>query len=120
MGDSFSELYSLLYLLISNKTRWNNCFLKNARKISRIIPVFLSKQSTDFQVVFSFEQTRYSYHIWRAWYNGSYTMMAKPIRALEFHYAMIQFLIIYNTFIFTVEEERRSAVYVKHSIYLFC
>ena len=55
----------------------------------------------------------YSYHNWRAWYNtyihtllarphgafqsqynGSYTMMAKPIRALELHYPMIQFLII--------------------------
>ena len=39
----------------------------------------------------------YSYHIWRAWYNGSYTMMAKPIRALELHYPMIQFSIITNT-----------------------
>ena len=29
----------------------------------------------------------------RAWNNGSYTMMAKPIRAVEFHHPMIQFLI---------------------------
>ena len=36
----------------------------------------------------------YSYHIWRAWYNGSYTMMAKPIRAVELHYPLIQFIII--------------------------
>ena len=36
----------------------------------------------------------YNYHIWRAWYSGSYTMMAKPIRVLELHYPMIQFLII--------------------------
>ena len=35
----------------------------------------------------------YSYHIWRAWKNGSYTMMAKPIRAVELRYPMIQFLI---------------------------
>ena len=28
-----------------------------------------------------------------AWYNGSYTMAAKPIKSLELHYAMIQFLI---------------------------
>ena len=28
------------------------------------------------------------------WYNGSYTMAAKPIKTLEFHYTMIQFLII--------------------------
>ena len=35
----------------------------------------------------------YSYHIWRAWYIGSHIMMAKPIKALELHYPMIQFLI---------------------------
>ena len=37
----------------------------------------------------------YSYHNWRAWYNGSHTMMAKPIRALELHYPMIQLLKIF-------------------------
>ena len=30
-----------------------------------------------------------------AWYNGSYTIAAKPIKSLELHYTMIQFLIIY-------------------------
>ena len=32
----------------------------------------------------------------RAWYNGSYTMAAKPIKSLELHYTIhvIQFLII--------------------------
>ena len=39
----------------------------------------------------------YSYLIWRAWYNGLSTMMAKPIRAVELRYPMIQFLIEYNT-----------------------
>ena len=29
----------------------------------------------------------------RAWYNGSYTMAANPIKSLEMHYTMIQFLI---------------------------
>ena len=29
----------------------------------------------------------------RAWYNGSYTMAAEPIKSLELHYTMIQFLI---------------------------
>ena len=29
----------------------------------------------------------------RPWYNGSYTMAAKPIKSLELHYTMIQFLI---------------------------
>ena len=32
----------------------------------------------------------------RAWYNSSYTMAAKPIKTLELHYTMIQFLIKYN------------------------
>ena len=29
--------------------------------------------------------------------HGSHTMMTKPIRALELHYPMIPFLIIFNT-----------------------
>ena len=29
----------------------------------------------------------------RAWYYGSYTMAAEPIKSLELHYTMIQFLI---------------------------
>ena len=28
------------------------------------------------------------------WYNGSHTIAAKPIKTLELHYTMIQFLII--------------------------
>jgi len=35
----------------------------------------------------------YAYHIWRAWYNGSYTMATKPIKFFELHYTMTQFLI---------------------------
>ena len=36
----------------------------------------------------------YAYHICRAWYNGSYTMVTKAIKFLELHYTMTQFLII--------------------------
>ena len=32
----------------------------------------------------------------RPWYNGSYTMAAKPIKSLDLHYTMIQFLITNN------------------------
>ena len=32
--------------------------------------------------------------IFRAWYNGSYTMAGKPMKFLESHYTVIQFLII--------------------------
>ena len=31
----------------------------------------------------------------RACYNRSYTMTAKPIKSLELHYTMIQFLVIF-------------------------
>ena len=49
--------------LISNKREWNNCFIKNAPKI-------LDKSS-----------------------NSSMTsLMAKPIKSLQLHYPMIQFL----------------------------
>ena len=36
----------------------------------------------------------------RPWYNGSYTMAAKPIKSLELHYTMIQVLIILYILIF--------------------
>ena len=57
----------------------------------------------------SLEQMRTA--IWRAWYNGSYTMMAKAIRAVELHYPMIQFLII----IITVVRKHRLHVYLGHT-----
>ena len=70
--------------------------LKTLTKYWEFFPTLFVKQSI-FSLFLNFEQKRtYSYHIWRAWYNGSYTMMAKPIRALELHYPMIQFSILIN------------------------
>ena len=43
--------------LISNKRESNNCFIENVHKISRILHYFICK-TTDFQLVFNFEQTR--------------------------------------------------------------
>ena len=37
----------------------------------------------------------------RVWNNGLYTMVAKPIKSLELHYTMIQFLIIITVCILT-------------------
>ena len=63
--------------LISNKREWNNCFIKNAHKISRILSDFFGKNNR-FSGCFFFlilsrrVQSRtvaYSYRIWRAWYN---------------------------------------------------
>ena len=74
-------------------------FIKNANNIWRILSAIICKNNR-FSVCFYFWTEAYSYHIWRAWYNGSwngsYTMMRKSIRALELHYPMIQFSIIYN------------------------
>ena len=64
--------------------------LKTPTKFRELFPTLFVK-ANDFQLVFSFEQTR-TVIVWRAWYNGSYTMMAKPITTLELHYPMIQFL----------------------------
>ena len=44
--------------LISNKREWKNCFIKNAHKISRILSDSICIITTDFQLVFNFEQTR--------------------------------------------------------------
>ena len=64
--------------------------LETPTKCGEFFPTLFVK-TTVFQLVFNF--FAYSYHIWRTSYNGSYTMMAKPVRALELHYPMIQFLI---------------------------
>ena len=79
----------------SNEREKKNCSLLNADKISRIFPVFMCKNNR-FPACTQYWADAYSCHICRAWSNGSYTMMAKPIRALELCYPMIQFLIILN------------------------
>ena len=58
--------------------------LKTIKKYCKILLVSLGKnnQKTTLMVAIS-----------RAWYNGSYTMGVKPIKSLELHYTMIQFLI---------------------------
>ena len=63
----------------------NNCFIKNAHKISKILPDFI------FSLFLNFEQTR---TVATFGEHGSYTMLTNPIRALELHYPIIQFLII--------------------------
>ena len=96
--------------LISNKPEWNNCFIKNNHQISlrfclvlfRKILSWTAKRFSSAAIVslrgkkfqnFSCCADAYPYHICRAWYNGSYTMATKPIKFLELHYTMTQFLI---------------------------
>ena len=71
--------------LISNKREWNNCFIKNNQETLLAFADFALQEQLEENLMVS---------ISRAWYNGSYTMAAKPIKSLELHYTMIQFLII--------------------------
>ena len=71
--------------LISNKREWNNCFIKNNQEILLDFADFaLQGQLEVIPVTVSFS---------RVWYNGSYTMAAKPIKSPELNYTTIQFLI---------------------------
>ena len=101
--------------LISNKPEWNNCFIKNNHQISlkschvlfRKILSWTAKRFSLAAIVslrgkkfqnFSCCGDAYTYHICRVWCNGSYTMATKPIKFLELHYTMTQFLIIIISF----------------------
>ena len=72
--------------LISNKREWNNnyCFIENNKEILLNLADFALQEQLEGNLMVA---------ISRAWYNGSYTMAAKPIKSLELHYTMIQFLI---------------------------
>ena len=59
--------------------------LTTPTKYREFFPTLFVK-TTDLQLVFNFEQTR-QLPVWWAWYNGSYTMMAKPLRALELDFS---------------------------------
>ena len=93
---------------------WNNCFIKNNHQISlkschvlfRKILSWTAKRFSSAAIVstrgkrfqnFSCCADAYTYHICRAWYNGSYTMATKPIKFLELHYTMTQFLKKYTS-----------------------
>ena len=71
--------------LISNKREWNNCFIKNAPKYRKLDHNKYKKAKKNHA---------YAHHFCRSWYNGSYTMMAQPMKTLDLHYPMIQFLVI--------------------------
>ena len=73
--------------LISNKREWNNCFIKNHQQILLNFADFACLEQPEGNLMVA---------ISRVWYNGSYTTAAKPIKTLELHYTMIQFLIRKN------------------------
>ena len=46
------------------------------------------------------------------WYNGSYTIAAKPIKTLESHYTMIQFLIKAYNLLHEEETRKKSELQI--------
>ena len=84
---------------ISNKREWKNCFIKNNQEILLDLAYFaLQEQPEDnFMVTFL----------------GAYTMAAKPIKSLELHYTMIQFLITVNVFPFRVYIQPPSLTFLQ-------
>ena len=73
-------------ILKCNKCEWNNCIIKNNQEILLDLADFALQEQPEGNLIVA---------ISRAWYNGSYTMAAKPIKYLELYYTMIQFLIIF-------------------------
>ena len=71
--------------LISNKREWNNCFIKNHQQISLDFAYFAWLEQPEGNLLDA---------ISRVWYNGSYTIAVRPIKTLELHCTMIQFLMI--------------------------
>ena len=72
---------------ISNKREWNNCFIKNHQQILLDFADFAWSEQPEGNLMDAISLVRY---------NGSYTITAKPIKTLELHYTMIQFLITRN------------------------
>ena len=68
--------------LISNKRKWNNCFIKNHQKILLDFADFAWLEQPEGNLMDAISQV---------WYNGSYTIAAKRIKTLGLHYTMIQF-----------------------------
>ena len=72
--------------LISNKREWNNCFIKNHQQILLDFADFAWLEQPEGNLMDA---------IYLVWYNGLYTIAAKPIKTLELHYTMNRFLIMF-------------------------
>ena len=81
MIDSQRGAYHRVAIIVSYPTSARRiCFIRKIQEILLDLAGFpFQEQSEDnLMVVIS-----------RAWYNGSYTMAAKPIKSLKLHYTMI-------------------------------
>ena len=70
--------------LISNKCEWNNCFIKNHQQILLDFANFAWLEQPEGNLMDAISRVRH---------NGSHAITAKPIKTLELHYTMVQFLI---------------------------
>ena len=60
--------------VISNNREWNNYFIKNTQELFLVLADFALQEQPEDNLMIAIS--------W-AWYNGSYTMAAKPIKSLE-------------------------------------
>ena len=81
-----SKLAIIILYLTSASGINNYCFITNSQEILVDLADFTLQERPEGNLMVT---------IYRAWYNGSYTMVAKPIKSLELHYTMMQFLITY-------------------------
>ena len=77
--------------LISNAPSWNNYFMKINKKKKNNQEILLDHAAFALQELQEQPEDNVMVAISRVWYNGSYTMAAKPIKSLELHDTMIQF-----------------------------
>ena len=70
--------------LISNLRKCDNGFIKNSQEILLDLADFALQEQREDNLIVAVSLT---------WYNGSYTMVAEPIKYLELHYSMTQFLV---------------------------
>ena len=70
--------------LISNKLKWNNCFIKNNQDVLLDLTDFALQEQTEDNLMVTIS--------W-AWFNGSYTVVAKPVKYLKLHYTNLKYFI---------------------------
>ena len=92
----FVAYFMLPRVAFSNSSMTSFSFNSGAKRFSLAVIVSSGKI---FELLFKFKLTRTRTctrtrtRICRLWYISSYTIMAKPIKSVELHSAMIQFLL---------------------------
>ena len=69
---------------ITTRHKWDYCFIEDNQEILLDLADFTMQEQPEDNLMVAIAQT---------WYNGSYTMAAKPMKSLELHHTMIQFFV---------------------------